>query len=187
LSKILCWNGSAYVEIPCTEGNYTKGLSEYHHFVLEKYAREQGLEFSTEDQRCAARVRLRDKLGSFANNRKMGVRRRAQRLLASPHYRSDGGHEHNLAEPSTDENVIPIETVSNRADGDRPEPTPVRNRKGQKKGTRSPGAVQRSTSQIQPAPPPTMPAVQATDPFASFDRGELLERAKKKLGEGNGA
>lgn len=86
MSKIAVWNpvDAKYVEIPCTSRLYSEGLSEHHHQILDRYAKAQGLAFSSEEQRCAAKVRLSERIASFVNDRLVGVRRRAQRLTTSP-------------------------------------------------------------------------------------------------------
>jgi len=173
LSKIAVWNAVSqkYVEVSCTDQSYAKGLSEHHHKQIAEYAKSKGLKFSSEDERCAARARLREKIESFATGRKIGDRRRAQRILADKQRVTAEA----LSNPASDQfpdNVTPIETVANRRKGDQPPRNSVR--KTQKK--RSGGGGD--------APSPVASAQQSTlrppsaDPFASFDRGSLLKRYK---------
>lgn len=169
LSKITVWNEvtQKYVELSCTDQVYASGLSEHHHGLISNYARELGLAFSSEDERCAARARLNEKIASFVTGRVIGDRRRAQRILANKQRVSADV----LSNPVGDQlpsNVIPIETVANRKNGDQPPRNPVRKVKVKK-----PIGV-RHSSVTPPAPQPNAPS--APDPFAGFNRDDLLNR-----------
>jgi putative transposase len=188
LSKIAVWNQvrQAYVKIPCTQADYAKGLSEHHHQVLTRYAEQQGLKFSSEDERCAARTRLREKIASFVNNRKIGDRRRAQRLAASPQYVPEALPElGNPPELAGKDHIIPIETVSNRVNGDQPDRSAVRrlSKKVGRSGRLVPGMATPESLATSESPPEHY----ASDPFASFDREKLLAAVEAESEECHGS
>jgi putative transposase len=185
LSKIAVWSSvrQAYVELPCTEAAYSKGLTEHHHDVLRRYAQDQSLKFSTEDERCAARARLNERVASFVNNRNIGSRRRAQRFLASPKYIENPPETpigtSDATEP-LDDNINPIETVSNRIAGAQPVRGPVRSRRrpAKRPSVKRKAAIAGSDSVLvtNRVAPISLP-----DPFASFDRNSLLQTTKNEV------
>jgi len=169
LSKIAIWDsvGAKYVEIPCTSHAYTKGLSEHHHKILEGYARERGLKFSSEEQRCAAKVRLSERIAEFVNDRLIGTRRQAQRLKPAL---TDIGI--NADQPNKD-GRIEIETIGNRAQGEVLLKSKTTSAKKVRKRSRA-----APTKEVLPALPRTdrFDEVKATDLFTGYDRAALLDR-----------
>lgn len=171
LSKIAVWNfrDNAYVEIPCISKRYAAGLSEHHHQILSKYAKDLGLLFSTEEERCAAKVRLQEKIDSLVNDRLIGTRRRAQRLRADPLAEGQGAD----VAPDATSNIVSIETYSMRTRGEvvvKSRPKYPNRRKG------------RSTAPAKPKPSPPPPLPQEpleTDVFAGFDRQALLDQFRQ--------
>lgn len=177
MSKIAIWNSvdAKYVEIPCTSRFYTEGLSEHHHQILVRYAKSQGLEFSTEEQRCAAKVRLGDRIASFVNDRLIGTRRRAQRLksVAAP-----GLH---IADVPDNYAQIEIDPITNRDRGQdvfKAKPIAVKKSKKAKLGAAtkiSPRSAKHQGDQVVSAP--------VADVFAAYDRAALLERFRDGAGQ----
>ncbi len=168
ISKIAVWSEAhkRYIELPCTDQKYTVGLSEHHHKVLTDYAKDQHLQFTTEDERCAARARLNQKISSFIAAQKIGDRRRAQRILDEGRYIPD---ETVAAPPLPDSSVItPIETVRNRADGHQAEHAPVR--KSAKTAVKK--RQQEESTIPEAATPMLKPPV--TNPFAAFKPADYL-------------
>jgi putative transposase len=178
VSKIAVWSPvrQSYVELPCTNPIYAGNLSEHHHDVLREYAKDQGLKFATEDERCAARARLNEKISSFVTMRKIGDRRRAQRLLDEKRYVVDDEPD----EIATEECVNPIETVANRVDGNQPARGSVRStRRTKKRPPRAPGKTrdEKGADAVD-----QRPSHATLDPFAHFDRENLvsaLEQGKE--------
>ncbi|HVU19454.1 MAG TPA: DDE-type integrase/transposase/recombinase [Rhizomicrobium sp.] len=170
LSKISVWNtvSQRYVEVLCTDPTYANGLSEHHHKQIAEFAKAKGLEFSSEEERCAARTRLRDKIESFVTGRKIGDRRRAQRILADKQ-RVSAELPPRPANDAATPNVVPIETVANRKHGDQPPRNAVR------KGKAKPAGKKQVTPKIAS---PHQDSSPTADPFELFNRGELLRRYK---------
>lgn len=168
LSKIAIWDpvGVKYVEIPCTSQAYAQGLSEHHHKVLWDYAKEQGLKFSSEEQRCAAKVRLRQRISEFVNNRLIGTRRRAQRLKSIA---SDVGSNADL--PKMD-GQIETETIGNRARGEVLFKSAAATKKPKKRTVGAPKQdADRNGRQADQSPEAEM-----IDLFTDYDRTALLNR-----------
>ena len=172
LAKIAVWNtvSQTYVELQCVDQVYAAGLSEHHHQQISNYAREQGLAFSSEEERCAARARLNQKIESFVTSRSIGDRRRAQRILARKQNVSVSTAVGGPPQPEdvTEPTLVMIETVANRRDGDQPPRNAVR--KGRRRVPNRPATVPLSTRHTEPST-----AQSIDDPFASFNRDELLE------------
>lgn len=165
ISRIYVWNKvkRIWVTIPCADQKYAAGLSEHHNKAIRDYAQELGLKFSSEDQRCAARVRLREKIESFVDKRKIGDRRRAQRLLVEKPVvevtEEDG--------TSFDGAIIPIEAVSNRTDGHQP----VRSASRQRNRTHT---NQRGTKPKKAQTAAVSAKQQCADPLAGIDRSKFI-------------
>ena len=169
ISRIVVWNHvrNCYVNLPCTDTEYAKGLSEHHHDAIRKHAQEQGLAFSSERERCAARAHLNERVASLITNVTIGQRRRLQRLRpAIPRA---------IQTPPPDEQahdqILPIQTVSARTDGDRPYRTRPRKTAGVRKRKQS--GTSEPTQPLEGNPPP-QGKHQITDPFASVDRAALI-------------
>jgi putative transposase len=174
MSKIAIWNpvDAKYVEIPCTSRLYSEGLSEHHHQVLDRYAKSQGLAFSTEAQRCAAKVRLGERIASFVNDRLIGTRRRAQRI------RSDIPTGQVVRTVPHGDSHVEIDPIANRVRGE--DVFKSKRKAAQKSGNVKAGGH------------PTDPQVQKvreredvsipTDVFEAYDRTALLDRFRGKGG-----
>jgi putative transposase len=176
LSKIFVWNEVRrhYVELPCVDTRYAQGLSEHHHQRIRAFSKAQQEAFCTEDERCAARVRLRETMLSFMSAAGLRDRRRMQRSL-SP-YGAKGGEPrtedavvpHNAGARSPHE--IPVSTTKNRRDGERPSRSVRRGRTARRKV-----ATNREHAETSPAAsPPTINPLEQFD----FDVGKLLDAAK---------
>lgn len=167
LSRIAVWNpvDAAYVELPCTSMRYAKGLSEHHHNILGTYARSVGLNFATEEERCAAKARLNDKIGSFVNDRLISTRRRTQRLKPRP---IEQLRQDSLQSTSVD-GTIAIETISTRRQGDhvfKSQPKYAKRRRAQ------------PTPVSKASPAPSNDSRPGADIFAGFDRQAILQEAR---------
>jgi len=173
LSKIAIWNeaDSEYVEVPCTSQLYAEGLSEHHHKILCAYAKSQGLKFSSEEQRCAARVRLSERIASFVNDRLIGTRRRAQRLKANAVTRNVSG-----SVPHNDVHVE-IDPVTNRVRG---QDVFKSERKSAKKSCKT-GRAAKPKTVADPASRERREAISepVVDVFETYDRKALLDRVRK--------
>lgn len=64
LSEIHVWNKVAglYVTLPCTDERYAGGVSLWHHRKLQDWAKQKGLEFSSEEDRLSVQAQMIDKL-----------------------------------------------------------------------------------------------------------------------------
>ncbi len=69
-----------YVALPCIQADYARGLSVHLHAELKKFAKANHLKFQSEDDRCAARVRLQDAIRTLLPVDKVRTLSRAQRL-----------------------------------------------------------------------------------------------------------
>ena len=171
LSKIAVWNfrDKTYVEIPCISRQYAAGLSEHHHQILTKYAKNLGLKFSTEEERCAAKERLREKIDSLVNDRLIGTRRRAQRLQPHPLADVQGAD----VAPNATSNVVSIDTYSTRTRGEvEAESRPKYSPRGKARST--------APAKAKPSAPPPLPQEPLeTDIFAGFDRQALLNQFRQ--------
>ncbi|WP_296597998.1 transposase family protein [Phenylobacterium sp.] len=172
LSKIAIWNGvrGNYVDVPCTQPLYARGLSEHRHDVTRRYAVQQGLKFSTQDERCAAQAELSRKIASFVNERSIGRRKQLQRLREP----SSDGAAYNQAAPATPIEVTLVETISNRRNGDQVPSTSPRS------GSQRRGPARPKKAAVTP-PAPAAVSEPVADPFASYNRAEMIEAARKKV------
>lgn len=64
LSEIHVWNKvrGCYVTLPCTDEKYSGGVSLWHHRKLQEWAKQKGLEFSSEQDRLSVQAQMIDKL-----------------------------------------------------------------------------------------------------------------------------
>lgn len=179
ISKIHVWNEvrRSWVTIPCTDQKYAAGLSEHHNKAILNYAKEVGLKFSSEDDRCAARVRLRQKIESFVGKRKIGDRRRAQRILVEAPIVTVSEE----VEEPFDKAIVPIEAVSNRADGGAPVRNSSRSRKAPTGNGRKGHKPRNSKQQHSNAEKEQSVVVTAnqhfTDPLAGLDRSQFIRKS----------
>jgi putative transposase len=128
MSQIAIWDWveKCYVSLPCVEADYARGLSEHHHQQIERYANQKGLKFSSVEDRCAARSRLNDTIAGLVNDRKIGVRRAAQRLKDTNSQLERSSLVRTLApEP----HMIEIETQTTRMDDGAAPKSPVRGKR----------------------------------------------------------
>jgi putative transposase len=168
IAKISVWNEvrRTYIDVTCTQPKYATGLSEHVHHAIRRYAEMNGLAFSSEEERCAARTRLYERARSFVNDRLIGTRRNAARWKP----RSYGGGSTEPDVPFT-----PVEATSSRQGGEHP--LRISSRSGARNAKRTLAEGQRS--------PPSrrlgrVPKTQGPpgDPFATVDRQEIMDRAR---------
>ena len=176
ISKVFVWNTARnkYVEVACLEERYTKGLSEFHHKKVEAFRKERALAWTSEDDRCRARTLLNTEATSQLNSRLIGSRRRAQKILdrdnvaaLPPVIKSRPSH-------SDGAQIIPVESVSNRVNGDQPERASVRKRHPSKRAGTSGNVVRGS----QPVGTIAISGHQASDPFADLDRDAMIAKIR---------
>jgi putative transposase len=175
LSKVFVWSpvGEKYVEVACLERRYTAGLSEFHHNKIEAFRKERGLAWTSEDERCTARTLLNAEATSQLSSRLIGHRRSAQKFVDRNRVMSPSITTESRSSQNRDAQIIPVESVSNRVGGDRPERASVRKHRP-RKSTRDqrPG--------VQPVAATLLAGTISTahreipDPFASFDRLAML-------------
>ncbi|RZJ19395.1 MAG: hypothetical protein EON91_01535 [Brevundimonas sp.] len=86
LGEIHVWHHirRRYVTLPCTEPQYARGLSLWHHNTLNAWARQAGLAFSSQAERLKARADLIAKIERLAPDAKIRQRRALARLWKSP-------------------------------------------------------------------------------------------------------
>ena len=155
LSRIYVWNpvSSRYVVLPCVQAAYAEGLSEHHHGLIRAFAREEHLAFQSEDERCAARVRLQSRVLPVIPLNKVRARQTAQRIKAERPI---------PAVPSaapTPEHAILLSSATNRSDGGEPHRAP---------GRRTPGRTKAKRPRAYVPAPATLegPPVNAAELFA---------------------
>lgn len=177
LSQVAVWNSQTkeYVSVPCTSREYAAGLGEHHHSIIQRYAREQGLAFSSDSDRAAARVRLTGKMREMVSDRQLiATRRRAQRWTPGSCQETDGGrdvHPHGGLE---------IETLSRRQQGDVLQKG--RSRKPKRKAGHA-STIQQSSGRAEPFLQTTEAAPKGVaDPFGTFDRSAMLARIRREGG-----
>lgn len=133
LGEIHVWNARrhTYVTLPCLDAAYADGLSTFQHKFLEDWARLKGQDFSSLEDRLAARaamVRLVEKISPDLTTRS---RKQAARLRHSPKVQALQGDTVSLAyAPARHDGLAPTtphETLSSfRADGGQPSSRPAR-------------------------------------------------------------
>ncbi|MEL6060204.1 MULTISPECIES: DDE-type integrase/transposase/recombinase [unclassified Methylobacterium] len=90
VSRISVWNPEAkprkkYEILPNLDVRYVRGgLGMWHHKQLKDWAKAEDLPFSTDDERWAARHRLRASIEAAAPSAKFAAMRRKRRLLEAP-------------------------------------------------------------------------------------------------------
>ncbi len=124
LSRIYVWNpvASRYVVLPCVQATYAEGLSEHHHGLIRAFAREEHLAFQSEDERCAARVRLQQRVLPILPLNKVRARQNAQRIKGEPPIAAVP------VCPPAPEHAILLSSATNRSDGGEPHRAPGRSK-----------------------------------------------------------
>lgn len=86
ISEIHVWNRirSRYVTLPCVDEKYTQGVSLWHHRKIQDWAKQRGLEFSSEADRLRARASLIKTLEEIAPTLRGKELRAFARLSTSP-------------------------------------------------------------------------------------------------------
>ncbi|WP_233247597.1 integrase catalytic domain-containing protein [Caulobacter endophyticus] len=134
LGEVHVWNQrrNCYVTLPCTDERYSAGISLWHHQQLKAWAKHKGLEFSTQEDRLAARLKLVEMIQQSAPELRLRQRRAVARLLTAPKIlKALKGNSATLAyAPSRQDGmapVIPHDTLArHRIDGDTPPNRPPR-------------------------------------------------------------
>lgn len=64
LAEVHVWNKvtGCYVTLPCTDEKYAGGVSLWHHQKLQEWSKQQGFEFSTEEDRLRVQAQMNAKL-----------------------------------------------------------------------------------------------------------------------------
>lgn len=147
LAEVHVWNQrrNQYETLPCTDRTYASGVSEWQHRKLQGWVRKQGLAFSSEADRVAARATLVSKIQQASPALLSKHRRALARLKRSPAIASLQGNGVVLAyAPARHDGMAPVivnETLSTeRLDGDRPPTRPPRGSSKTKRKTRLPAA-----------------------------------------------
>ncbi|MDB5433343.1 MAG: hypothetical protein JWP35_4459 [Caulobacter sp.] len=178
LSEIYVWDAVAarYITLPCTQPQYSRGLSEHHHKTLKDFAAAKNLAFTTEEQRCAARVRLQDSIRKLLPIDKVRTRSRAQRLKENgvPIPVPQGVKETLI--DAVGENLVHNATMTNRA------PSPPKRGAAPKVSPRGRSSKFKAVVQSrEPAPSQAGARIGQSNSLARFDRGALLAEAAKTL------
>ncbi len=99
LSEIHVWNArrNTYVTLPCLERAYADGLSVFQHKHLGDWARLKGEDFSSPEDRLAARAEMVRLVERFSPDLTSRGRQRAARLINSPTIQSLQGDTVSLA------------------------------------------------------------------------------------------
>jgi len=162
LSRIFVWNEArnTYVPLPCIEENYARGLSERVHAEIRIQKREDGEAFISKDERCQKKARLLQSIQQSYDKQPQSERRRRARML--------GSGAQAVTETVQQPEIIAVDAVSNRVDGDKPEKASVRSRKAKK------------LSLAQP-PKGSLAEYEMFDPFADRDRDIEIERSLERL------
>lgn len=134
LAEVHVWNQrrNCYVTLPCTDDRYSDRISLWHHQQLKAWAKQKGLEFSSEEDRLAARARLAEKIQQSSPELRLKQRRAAARLMTTPKVlKALSGNSATLAyAPSRHDGMAPVihhDTFSkHRIDGDTPPSRPPR-------------------------------------------------------------
>jgi putative transposase len=133
LGQIHVWNArrNTYVTLPCLEPAYASGLSMFQHKFLTDWAKLKGRDFSSPEDRLAARAALSCLVAEFAPDLNARSRRVLARLRHSPIVHSLQGDTVSLAYAAARHDglapVIPHDTLSSfRADGGQPSSRPPR-------------------------------------------------------------
>lgn len=92
ISEIHVWNArrNKYVTLPCLDATYTSGISLWHHQKTQEWAKNKGLEFSTEEDRLKARSALTGAILKAAPGLRGKVARDMRRLLNNPKIGASG-------------------------------------------------------------------------------------------------
>ncbi|ALL13157.1 integrase catalytic domain-containing protein [Caulobacter henricii] len=178
LSEIHVWNArrNTYVTLPCLERAYADGLSVFQHKHLEDWSRLKGEDFSSPEERLAARAAMVRLVEQFSPDLTTRGRQRAARLLNSPKIQSLQGDTVSLAyAPARHDGlaaVIPHDALSSlRVDGGLAP-------------TRPPRPTKRKTK--PPSPPKARSKAKPTDPARLWqaDYPETGDEAVFDLGGG---
>ena len=163
MSRIFVWNErlGEYVAVPCIEVNYTQGLSERLHDLLEAQDRKEDMSFCSEDERCIRKARLLLAMDKSLAAASIQDRRKDYRVLV-------GSSSQAALETASSPTTVLITGVANRRGGDQPTKSARRGAAGRKRQSL---AVTPTTSEVS-----NRPVVQI-DPFARFDRSGVLNRA----------
>lgn len=122
ISEIHVWNAkrNKYVTLPCLDTTYASGISLWHHQKTQEWAKNKGLEFSTEEDRLKARSALIGSILKAAPGLRGKVARDMRRLLENPKLGASGGAIAGYAPARHDglAPMIPHETLAaERTDG----------------------------------------------------------------------
>lgn len=178
LSAIYVWNQVRrdYVKLPCTEARYAKGLGQHHHKAIRAFAKAQQEAFASEEERCAARVQLRDKMLSFMPAAGLRTRRGDQRMLSPYGAKADKSVPNHGASPpdatGAGSHEVLISTTKNRRDGGEPPKSAPRG-----KGARRRPKVERERVETNAPIGAPQPKINPLDTFG-FDIAKLLDDAK---------
>lgn len=194
-SQIQVWNPrmkprKRYVELPNVDEAYVRGgLGFWHHRVIKAFAKAEGLEFKTAEERVAARDRLRIAIENASPDMKMRAMRNYRRLKdpAKPVLQGNVV-DFRQARPgilAIDDRSIPVVIAAeDRADGGSPGKGPRRGgRKAQDKAkkTRSRNTSPRPAAVSLPAPGAT-PTAKAP---AVTDTANYYEDFKRRMAAAN--
>lgn len=112
LAEIHVWNAvrKTYVTLPCVDERYSDGISLWHHQQIQRWAKETGLDFSTEEERLLARAQLNRRILESAPELRGKQRKAAARLLHPPKVlKAPEGHGVTLAHaPSRHDGLAPV-------------------------------------------------------------------------------
>ena len=129
LSKVYVWDNvdRMYRTFDCTDKVYSNGLTEHQHLVIGEYARQEELAFRSEDERCLARDRLRQRIDEMIPFGSTGYRNRAMRIeTAGPDLREGDIIKRVEAEgpPRPPGNMIHVGSAAIRTDNGEPARAP---------------------------------------------------------------
>lgn len=160
LAEVHVWNQrrNSYVTLPCTDERYSEGISLWHHQQLKAWAKQKGLEFSSEEDRLAARARLAEKIQQSSPELRLKQRRAAARLMTSPKVlKALNGNTATLAyAPSRHDGMAPViphdSLAQHRIDGDTPPSRPPRASRPKARQATSHSKPTKPKNKVSPAP-----------------------------------
>lgn len=165
LAEVHVWNAArkTYATLPCVDERYSTGISLWHHEQIKRWAKEAGLEFSTEEERLLARAQLNRKIMENAPELRAKQRKAAARLRNPPKVlKGPEGDGVALAyAPSRHDGLAPVipheALASARLDAETP-------------ATRPPRGGSKAASKPKPRRAPAEPAQSPTDQDAASTR-----------------
>lgn len=157
LGEIHVWNRrrNVYVTLPCEDHAYGQSVSLWHHRQLQQWTKQQGLEFSSEADRLAARNALMTKIERQAPDLKIRERRAIARLMNSPKVEESLANGHVLVgyAPARHDGLAPIiehqPLASSRTDQGQPPTRPPRGGSKKSSGGQRANAPQNNAGKNQ--------------------------------------